>query len=90
MCLLAEPRHDVRGRERHLIDSWVPGHICRWASPRPAVISVRTSSEQRRIVADLAALQAPVNEVRRLQAETWAELDAPQCFMFIRAFKDAS
>ena len=39
-------------------------------------ISVPPLAEQRRIVAELDALQAEVDALKRLQAETAAELDA--------------
>jgi type I restriction enzyme S subunit len=43
--------------------------------------------EQRRIVAELDALQAEVDTVQRLQAETAAELDALLPAVLDRAFK---
>jgi type I restriction enzyme, S subunit len=43
--------------------------------------------EQRRIVAELDALQAKVDELKRLQAETQAELDALLPSILDRAFK---
>jgi len=45
--------------------------------------------EQRRIVAELAALQAEVDALKRLQAETSAELDALLPAILDRAFKNA-
>jgi type I restriction enzyme S subunit len=44
-------------------------------------------TEQRRIVAELDALQAKVDEVKKLQAETRAELDALLPSILDRAFK---
>ena len=46
-----------------------------------------SSSEQRRIVAELDALQAEVDVLKRLQAETAAELDALLPAILDRAFK---
>ena len=43
--------------------------------------------EQRRIVAELDALQAEVNALKRLQSETAAELDALLPSILDRAFK---
>jgi type I restriction enzyme S subunit len=43
--------------------------------------------DQRRIVAYLVGLQAKVNELMRLQAETAAELDALLPAILDRAFK---
>ena len=43
--------------------------------------------EQRRIVAELDALQAEVDALKRLQAETAAELDALLPTILDRAFK---
>ena len=43
--------------------------------------------EQRRIVAELDALQAEVDALKRLQAETAAELDALLPAILDRAFK---
>jgi type I restriction enzyme S subunit len=43
--------------------------------------------DQRRIVAELDALQAKVDAVKRLQAETAAELDALLPALLDRAFK---
>lgn len=44
-------------------------------------------AEQRRIVAELDALQAEVGALKRLQAETAAELDALLPAILDRAFK---
>jgi restriction endonuclease S subunit len=44
-------------------------------------------AEQRRIVAELDALQAEVDALKRLQAETAAELDALLPALLDRAFK---
>ena len=46
-----------------------------------------SSYEQRRIVAELDALQAEVDALKRLQAETAAELDALLPAILDRAFK---
>jgi type I restriction enzyme S subunit len=50
-------------------------------------ISVPPLAEQRRIVAELDALQAEVDALKRLQAETAAELDALLPALLDRAFK---
>ena len=47
----------------------------------------RSLPEQRRIVAELDALQAEVDGLKRLQAETSAELDALLPAVLDRAFK---
>ena len=47
-------------------------------------------AEQRRIVAELEALQAEVDALKRLQAETAAELDALLPSILDRAFKGES
>lgn len=44
-------------------------------------------AEQRRIVAELDALQSEVDALKRLQAETAAELDALLPALLDRAFK---
>ncbi len=54
---------------------------------RELPIPVPTLSEQRRIVAELDALQAQVDALKRLQAETAAELDALLPSILDRAFK---
>jgi type I restriction enzyme S subunit len=51
------------------------------------VIPVPPLAEQRRIVAELDALQAEVDALKRLQAETAAELDALLPSLLDRAFK---
>jgi type I restriction enzyme S subunit len=51
------------------------------------VIPVPPLAEQRRIVAELDALRAKVDELKRLQAETRAELDALMPSILDRAFK---
>jgi type I restriction enzyme S subunit len=51
------------------------------------LIPVPPLSEQRRIVAELDALQAEVDSVKRLQAETAADLDALLPSILDRAFK---
>jgi type I restriction enzyme S subunit len=56
----------------------------------PKSLSGRTVpplAEQRRIVAELDALQAEVDALKRLQAETSAELDALLPAILDRAFK---
>ena len=50
-------------------------------------IPVPSLAEQRRIVAELDALQAEVDALKRLQAETAAELDALLPALLDRAFK---
>ena len=50
-------------------------------------IPVPPLAEQRRIVAELDALQAEVDALKRLQAETAAELDALLPAILDRAFK---
>jgi hypothetical protein len=60
------------------------------ASLRPfkrAPGSVAPPTEQRRIVADLDALQAEVDALKRLQAETAAELDVLLPAILDRVFK---
>ncbi len=54
---------------------------------RQLLVPLPPLSEQRRIVAYLDALQAKVNTLRRLQAETSAELDALLPAVLDRAFK---
>jgi type I restriction enzyme S subunit len=49
--------------------------------------STLTLTEQRRIVAELDALQTEVDTLKRLQAETAAELDALLPSVLDRAFK---
>ncbi|MDR1936782.1 MAG: restriction endonuclease subunit S [Candidatus Accumulibacter sp.] len=56
---------------------------------RKKTILVPPLPEQRRIVAELDALQAQVNALKRLQAETAAELDALLPAVLDRAFKGA-
>lgn len=53
----------------------------------PLKIPVPPLSEQRRIVSELDALQAEVDALKRLQAETAAELDALLPAILDRAFK---
>ena len=53
----------------------------------PLPIAVPPLPEQRRIVAELEALQAEVDKLKRLQAETAAELDALLPSILDRAFK---
>jgi type I restriction enzyme S subunit len=50
-------------------------------------IALPPLAEQRRIVAELDALQAEVDALKRLQAETEAELDALLPAILDRAFK---
>jgi len=59
------------------------------AAGRRSNSQARTSAryEQRRIVAELDALQAEVEALKRLQAETSAELDALLPALLDRAFK---
>jgi type I restriction enzyme S subunit len=54
---------------------------------RKLIIPVPPLSEQRQIVAELDALQAEVDALKRLQAETSAELDALLPSILDRAFK---
>jgi len=54
----------------------------------PAIpILVPSLSEQRRIVAELDALQSQVDALKRLQTETSAELDALLPAILDRAFR---
>lgn len=53
----------------------------------PIIVPVPPLSEQRRIVAYLDNLQAKVNELKRLQVETEAELDALLPSILDKAFK---
>lgn len=71
--LVAKSTHDTRKLETHnLLGSSIP------VPPLP---------EQRRIVAELDALQAQVDSLKRLQTETAAELDAMLPAILDRAFK---
>ncbi|MGA3265982.1 MAG: restriction endonuclease subunit S, partial [Verrucomicrobiota bacterium] len=54
---------------------------------RELPIPVPPLAEQRRIVAELDALQAEVDALKRLQAETTAELDALLPSILDKAFK---
>ena len=54
---------------------------------RKVPVPVPTHAEQRRIVAELDALQAEVDALKRLQAETAAELDALLPAILDKAFK---
>ncbi|TRZ88873.1 MAG: hypothetical protein D4R88_06785 [Methanosarcinales archaeon] len=54
---------------------------------RETDISIQSLPEQRRIVAYLDSLQAKVDALRRLQAETGAEMDALMPAVLDRAFK---
>ncbi|MGN6641707.1 MAG: restriction endonuclease subunit S [Verrucomicrobiota bacterium] len=54
---------------------------------KDATVPLISLSEQRRIVAELDALQAEVDALKRLQAETAAELDALLPALLDRAFK---
>jgi len=54
---------------------------------RQLQIPVPPLSKQRQVVAELDALQAKVNELKKLQAETQAELDALLPSILDRAFK---
>jgi type I restriction enzyme S subunit len=54
---------------------------------REAVLPVPPLEEQDRVVAELDALQAKVDELKRLQAEMQAELDALMPSILDRAFK---
>jgi type I restriction enzyme S subunit len=56
------------------------------ANARSFIIPVPPLPEQRRIVAELDALQAEVDGLKRLQAETKAELDALLPSILDRAF----
>jgi type I restriction enzyme S subunit len=51
------------------------------------LLPLSTFPEQRRIVAELDALQAEVDRLKALQAETAAELDALLPAILDRAFK---
>ena len=54
---------------------------------RTARMPIRPLPEQRHIVAELDALQAEVDTLKRLQAETAAELDALLPSVLDKAFK---
>jgi type I restriction enzyme S subunit len=54
---------------------------------RGVELPVPPLTEQRRIVAELDALQAEVDALKRLQAETAAELDALLPILLDRAFR---
>ena len=71
--LVAKSTHDTRKLETDkLLETTIP---------------VPSLAEQRRIVAELDALQAEVGAMKRLQAETAAELDALLPSILDRAFK---
>ena len=55
---------------------------------RGVALSIPPLAEQRRIVAELDALQEQVDALKRLQAETAAELDALLPSLLDRAFKE--
>ena len=57
------------------------------SSATPLPIALPALPEQRRIVAELDALQAEVDALKRLQAETAAELDALLPSILDKAFK---
>ena len=57
------------------------------SSARSARIALPPLAEQRRIVAELDALQAEVDALKRLQAETAAELDALLPSILDKVFK---
>ncbi len=56
-------------------------------SKQGPMLKLRELTEQRRIVAELDALQAEVDALKRLQAETAAELGALLPAILDRAFK---
>jgi type I restriction enzyme S subunit len=58
-----------------------------WKNLKEVLVPVPPLAEQRRIVAELDALQAEVDTLKRLQAETAAELDALLPALLDRAFK---
>jgi type I restriction enzyme S subunit len=58
-----------------------------WKNLKEVLIPLPPLSEQRRIVAELDALQAEVDALKRLQAETAAELHALLPALLDRAFK---
>jgi type I restriction enzyme, S subunit len=88
--LKPEPELDPR-YFYHFLHGRVPqefygGH---WSEVGLLRVPVPPLSEQRRIVAELDALQTKVDELKRLQAETQAELDALLPSILDRAFKGA-
>ena len=65
-----------------------PRSDCRRRNAKSASMNPTASlNEQRRIVAELDALQAEVDALKRLQAETAAELDALLPAVLDKAFK---
>ena len=86
----AQGQHQLRSRER---GDWQREKISFRLTElnlndlRKVPIPVPTLAEQRRIVAELDALQAEVDALKRLQAETAAELDALLPAILDRAFK---
>jgi type I restriction enzyme S subunit len=86
----AQGQHQLRSRER---GDWQREKISFRLTElnlndlRKVPIPVPTLAEQRRIVAELDTLQAEVDALKRLQAETAAELDALLPSILDRAFK---
>jgi type I restriction enzyme S subunit len=86
----AQGQHQLRSRER---GDWQREKISFRLTElnlndlRKVPIPVPTLAEQRRIVAELDTLQAEVDALKRLQAETAAELDALLPAILDRAFK---
>ena len=65
-----------------------PGHQLPTANPRTMLwVALPALPEQRRIVAELNALQAEVDALKRLQAQTATEIDALLPAILDRAFK---
>jgi type I restriction enzyme S subunit len=89
----AQGQHQLRSRER---GDWQREKISFRLTElnlndlRKVPIPIPLFSEQRRIVAELNALQAEVDALKRLQGETAAELDALLPSILDRAFNGAS
>ena len=81
MLLITAKRPHQRRLRRPLNRILTSGNLQRLKVPVPPL------PEQRRIVAELDALQAEVDALKRLQAETAAELDALLPAILDRAFK---
>jgi type I restriction enzyme S subunit len=84
MYLLAAPSNQARMAGQVKGTSYVGLNL---KDVRNLRVPIPTMSEQRRIVAQLDAFQAEVDALKRLQAETSAELDALLPAILDRAFK---
>ena len=82
--MLRSPQVEEKFQERQTVAAQPKLALHRIASTE---IPMPPLAEQRRIVAELDALQAEVDALKRLQAETAAELDAVLPAILDRAFK---